>query len=500
MQMALALAQAQQNQPKTNSGDAFRKRYYYAPDQFMLDCFDWPTGEGPTPYQLESARNLLIHKRVSERGPHGLGKTTTVAQLILWFALTRDGDDWKVPTTASAWRQLTFYLWPEIHKWSQRIKWDIIGRAPFNERTELKTLSLKLRTGEAFAAASNKPALLEGAHADHIFYVFDEAKTIPGATFDAAEGALSGDGEALAVAFSTPGPTEGRFYDIHSRKPGYEEWHLRHVTLEEAIAAKRVSLAWAEQRARQWGPSSAVFLNRVRGEFASSEADVCIPEQWVRVAMQRWRHTEIERLDIIAADIARAGENQTVLALRQGDYVAELRKYSLEDTMEIAGRIKGILDKYSTPNKPNFVRPRAVVDVVGVGAGVYDRLLEQGYDTSPFSAASYSTRYDKSGELGFVDRRSAAWWHMRELLDPQYFNSIALPPDDELLRELTTPLWKVTSGGKIRVESKDTIAKRLDGKSTDSADAVVMVFDDDADYIEQLDHGITRELVEFRGT
>src|SRR6185436_2954082 len=103
---------------------------------------------------------------------------------ILWFCLTRDQEDWKVATTASAWRQLTKFLWPEVHKWARRIKWDAIGRAPFSETTELFTQSIRLETGEAFAVASDDSSLIEGAHADHLLYIFDESKVIPDDTWD----------------------------------------------------------------------------------------------------------------------------------------------------------------------------------------------------------------------------------------------------------------------------------------------------------------------------
>ena len=97
------------------------------------------------------------------RGPHGLGKTALAAIGVLWFATTRDiaGVDWKVPTTASAWRQLQKFLWPEIHKWARRIDWNKVGRDPFG-RDELLKLSLNLRTGEAFALASDEPSRARG--------------------------------------------------------------------------------------------------------------------------------------------------------------------------------------------------------------------------------------------------------------------------------------------------------------------------------------------------
>ncbi|MBN1319626.1 MAG: hypothetical protein JXA87_02190 [Thermoleophilia bacterium] len=267
------------------------RKYWSDPLGFLRECFEWPEGRGPTIYQEQAIEDLFQHKRLAIRGPHGLGKTALSSWAVLIFALTRDGEDWKVITTASAWRQLEVYLWPEIHKWARLLDWNKLGRAPFTD-AELLQLNLKLSTGQASAVASNQPALIEGAHADHILYLFDESKSIPSDTWDAAEGAFAGgaDGalEALALAVSTPGEPAGRFYEIHKRKPGYEDWHVRHVTLEEAIAAGRVSRTWAEQRAKQWGPSSAVYANRCLGEFASADEDSVIPLAWVERANLRW--------------------------------------------------------------------------------------------------------------------------------------------------------------------------------------------------------------------
>ena len=180
-------------------------RYRDRPDLFVAECIAWRPGQGPTPYQREILSYFPKHRRVAVRGPHGLGKTALAAWLILWFALTRDGLDWKIATTASAWRQLTDFLWPEVRKWAAKLRWDKLGRAPLRKDVELLSLGLKLRTGQAFAMASNEPARMEGAHADHILVVYDEAKTIPGETFDALEGALS-TGETYALCISTPGP------------------------------------------------------------------------------------------------------------------------------------------------------------------------------------------------------------------------------------------------------------------------------------------------------
>jgi hypothetical protein len=455
------------------------------PAGFIKDCIKWEPGKGPTPYQLANCDALVNYKRLAVRGPHGLGKTAENAWVVLWFALTRDaeGADWKIPTTASAWRQLTHYLWPEIRKWSRHLDWGKIGREPFG-RYELLQQNLKLRTGEAFAVACEDPATIEGVHADQVLYIYDEAKSIPAETFDASEGAFSGAGtdtaaEAYALASSTPGPPVGRFYEIHTRKPGLEDWHAIHVTLQDTITAGRVSKQWAEQRKRQWGARSAVYLNRVEGKFAASDEDSVIPLAWVEGAVERWHQfqesADLEPGDLkfVGADIARSGSDKTVLALRYAQVISELRRYSHQGTMETTGHVTGVLQRHP------LGRAKAVVDVIGIGAGVVDRLREQGLSTIAFNASEKSERRDKSGELGFTNCRSAAWWHLRELLDPDSDNEVALPDEDTLIGDLTAPKWRVMSGGRIQVESKEDIKKRL-GRSTDDGDAVIQAFWPDA--------------------
>jgi len=458
----------------------FKLQYSHDLVAWLHDCVHFPEGRGPTNYQDEILGELIAKKRVAVRGPHGLGKTAMAAWIVLWGTTT--ADDVKIPTTASAWRQVTKFLWPEIHKWAVRLKWDRIGREPFN-RDELLTLALKLGAGrEAFGVVSDNAALIEGAHADRIVYIFDEAKEIPVPTWDAAEGAFSAAGtdtavEAYAFAISTPGGPSGRFYDIHARKPGYDDWWVRHVTLDEAIEAGMVSREWAEQRAKQWGKKSAVYINRVEGEFASSEADGIIALSWVEEANRKWLewedagkpmcHTEggkLKPMDMVGVDVARSGEDRTVFALRYGEIITELRAYAKYDTMRTAGLVAGLLDAKGG---------EAMVDVIGIGAGVYDRLREQGKKARAFNASATAKRLkDKSGELGFVNKRSAAWWAMRELLEA---GEAMLPPEDTLTGDLTAPRWKERSGGKIQIESKDDIKKRI-GRSTDYGDAVIMAF------------------------
>lgn len=453
----------------------FRKLYRNDPVAFIHDVFTWPDGKAPAPYQDEIIHDLALYGREAVRGAHGMGKTALSSWLIHWFSLTRDTDsDWKAPTTASNWRQLTKFLWPEIHKWARRIQWDKVGRANYNERTELQTLNLKLMTGEAFAVASDNPAYIEGAHADSLLYIFDESKTIPGATFDAAEGAFSGAGEgtgieAFALSVSTPGESLGRFFEIHSHRPGFTDWRTRHVTLDEAIAAGRVSRDWVDNRILQWGEKSAIYKNRVEGEFADSDENSLIPLSWVEKSNERWE--EIEGLPYEGAittygvDVAREGDDKTAVVKLTGDVVEWIYYWTKADTVETVEALQELIgDDFESV---------VAIDANGVGAGVYDQMAHAGYNVTTFNVQEPTDLTDNTGTEKFNNMRSAILWAIRELLDPTSPEPLAMPADDLMLQDLTAPHWGHTVTGRIAVEPKKDIKPVL-GRSPDGGDALAL--------------------------
>jgi hypothetical protein len=474
------VAQAVVKDLRADEAKAEVRRYLYDPAGWARDCIDWRAGGCLTAYQQDVLAALPVKRRVAVRGPHGLGKSGLAAITVLWFATTRDaaGYDWKVLTTASAWRHLAVYLWPEIHKWARLIKWDALGRPAFSDRAELIALNLKLQFGAASAVASNRAELLEGAHADSLLYLIDEAKIVPNATWDAIEGAFSGgrmEGlpEAFALAVSTPGAPAGRFYEIHKRARGLEDWWTRHVTLEEAIAAGRISRQWADQRKRQWGADSALYANRVLGEFHASDEDSVIPLSWLELAVERWHawadagKPSIPGRRVLGVDVARSGGDETMFAFRSGPCVERLEGHSKDDTMRTTAKVQGVLGTDRVP----------IVDSIGVGGGVVDRLRELRVPVIPYTGSAKTDARDRTREFGFTNVRSAAYWRVRELLDPSFESEIMLPPDELLLSDLSAPTWKEVTGvpPKIQVEPKEDVVARL-GRSPDRGDAVVMGF------------------------
>lgn len=232
--------------------------------------------------------------------------------------------------------------------------------------------------------------------------------------------------------------------------------------------------------------ASQLFTAAVRGEFPDTAGDSVIPLGWVNRAMERWQdwHTGDVRRHIppralpagrlvIGGDIATTnGADETVIAPRRGNVSMELHVYPESgDTHRTAERF---LEHGAS--EPQTV---VVVDGIGIGAGVRDVLRnEHGVTVVSFEAYLQSGRRDRWGEFRFVNDRAAAWWRMRELLDPVRGTGLCLPPDEKLRDELVAPKWWVTSstqGGVIHVESKDDMRKRLK-RSTDRADAVIQSY------------------------
>jgi len=209
------------------------------------------------------------------------------------------------------------------------------------------------------------------------------------------------------------------------------------------------------------------------GEFAKQSEDSVIPLNWVEMAIERWKAWkeaggELKHLNKIGLDVAREGEDQTVLAARWDDrIIGEIRRWSLTSTMRTARNAIN----YLNTNKRDY----AAVDVIGIGAGVVDRMREEGFEVDAFNGSEKSLHTDVSGELYFLNRRACSWWTMRELLDPANGAEILLPDDEQMIGDLIAPKWTITPSGKIKIEDKKEVKKRI-GRSPDTGDAVVLAF------------------------
>ena len=410
-------------------------------------------GASPTEQQWQASRELVKTRRVSIRSGHGTGKSAFMAWTILWALVCYHPV--KVPVTAPTGHQLSDVLWAELAMWWRKMPPDLMAEFEWAaERFYRKDVPQ-----EAFAAARTsrpeKPEALQGFHAENVVFVIDEASGIPDEVFQVAEGALSTDG-AFVVMAANPTRMDGYFYDSHHKQRG--RWAALHWNAEDSPL---VSRDYIEDMAAKYGRESAIYRIRVRGEFAGNP-DGVIPLDLIEGAISR--EVNAYGPERWGLDVARFGEDRTALAKRHGNaMLVPVKSWRGKDLMQTAGLVK--IEYDNAQRKPEAI----CVDVIGLGAGVADRMRELGLPVVAVNVAESPSASERYNRL-----RDELWFKAREWFAGR---DVKIVKDDELTAELTMPNYKVLSTGKIQVESKDEIKKRAGGnRSPDLADAFCLTF------------------------
>lgn len=206
----------------------------------------------------------------------------------------------------------------------------------------------------------------------------------------------------------------------------------------------------------------------LEGNWDAGEEDDAyqvIPTAWVQAAQARWEHAKPGPLDVVGVDVAHGGDDCTVLAHRHGSVITRIDKYPGRSTPDGQAVVALIGQALMHGGK-------AVIDAMPPSA--YDIARGLGMRVDGINFGSGSDQRDKSGQFGFANLRAEMWWRLRELLAPESETPIALPPDGEIIADLTAPKWSVQVSG-IRIEPKDDIKKRL-GRSPDVGDALALAF------------------------
>lgn len=223
----------------------------------------------------------------------------------------------------------------------------------------------------------------------------------------------------------------------------------------------------------------------LHGDFSMADDDKelqVIRTEWVRAAQERWKPERPKDMVLrgLGVDVSRGGKDQTVVSKRYGSWFAPLEKYDASDSKD--GKAVAALVIKNLEEGEH--KARIVLDLTGIGSSPYDELVTHGYNVDGFLGASKSPFTDDSGRLNFANRRAESWWKFAEALEPNSGEKIALPPDSELMADLTAPTWKLVGNG-IQIEDKDAIKKRL-GRSPDCGDAVVMNYNIDTRAAESI--------------
>lgn len=395
-------------------------------------------------------------RKFSVRAGHGVGKTSIQAWLILWFVLFHR--DLKVPVTANSQDQLRDVVWAEISRWWRELP-------PFlREMVEVtaERVSIKADPEGSFAVArtarKEKPEALQGFHARTLAFFVEEASGIDDIIFETAGGALSSD-DSWMFMFANPTRTSGYFHRSHH--DGRAPWRIYHIPCH---ASFRVPPNYVTELAAEYGEQSNVYRVRALGDFPSSEDDAVIPLGLVEAAVAR----DVAPTDaavVWGLDVARFGDDANALAKRRGNTLLEpVREWRKVDMMQTVGRVAKEYGETPLEKRPSAIN----ADVIGLGAGVVDRLRELGLPVRGINVGEVPATDDGR----YMRLRDELWFKARDWFDRR---DATMPKDDALVAELVGPKYKVESSGKLKVESKDDMKKR-GIKSPNKADAFCLTF------------------------
>jgi hypothetical protein len=475
-------------------------------------------GNWLTPQQILINESLVRHRYTAVPSCHAAGKSRYSAMKVGHFIDSHPIGQAFVVSTAPTSAQVESVLWRELQRVHAvaglRGRLTRAGYPQWHIGTELV----------AYGRRPTEIASFQGIHERFILIVLEEADGIPEALWIAAD-TLASSGKASILAIGNPDSADSHFAKVIRpgsgwnvvrvdglRTPNFTKAavsqfpELRQYMIDHGIPPSdssvrnvppQIRAEWAEvllnplwvyERMQRWGVTRfidedgtprwrepSLWMSKVRGQAPEEGAEGLIPLSWIEAANRRWEEWQaagsprVPGRTIFGCDVADSGKDETVMTLRRGHVVEWLARTSHQDTESTGARLVGRMQ-----TEPNST---ACVDAVGVGVGVVNYIRARRHPVIAFNgAASAEGMRDATGEFTFANRRSAAYWHLRELLDPHNGKcEIAFPVDDDLLTDLTIPKWKVRTGAVIEVEPKDSVVKRL-RRSPDCGDAVVMTF------------------------
>jgi len=445
-------------------------RCCHDPLRFVIFAFPWGDAElagqaGPDAWQrdilCQVRDGLSIDEalRVAVASGHGIGKSALVAWLILWAMSTRS--DTRGVVTANTEQQLKGKTWAELAKWYRLCitqHWFTLSATalysadPAHEKTwRIDVVAWSERNTEAFAGLHNQGR--------RIILIMDEASAIPDSIWEVSEGALTDrETEILWFAFGNPTRTVGRFREAFGRFK--HRWITRQIDSRTVAITNKAQL---QQWIDDYGEDSDFARVRVRGVFPRAGSLQFIGADVVEDAMRREPMATLYDPLIMSVDVARFGDDASVIAFRRGRDAQSVpaRSYRGIDTMDLAGRVASLIGE---------MQPDAVfVDETGVGGGVVDRLRQLGHDVIGvnFGAAPDS---DPDGER-FANKRAECYGRLRQWLK----SGGAIENSPDLRQDLEGVEYGYNLQGQILLEKKELMKKR-GLASPDRGDALALSF------------------------
>jgi hypothetical protein len=432
------------------------------PYGFVMWAFPWGEGElanypeGPDTWQREFLIELGNHIRkdptanfrAATASGHGVGKSALVAWLIIWAMSTREQLNGVV--TANTLTQLNTKTWRELALWHKRainrhwFKWSAtrFQHVQDPETWYISAVPNSEHNSEAFA----------GLHSEFKLIIFDEASGIPDKIWEVTEGAMT-DGGSMWIVFGNPTRNEGRFHACFFKD---KRWRTRNIN---ALNVKRTKKEELLEMIEAYGADTDPVRIRVLGQFPRQSSTQFISTELASNAVNRELPLEAHFLMpiVIGADVARYGDDKSVIAVRQGRKILDMQVYAGLDTMAFAHKVSIAIRKF---------KPVATfVDVVGVGAGVVDRLRMLGYDIIEVNGGEKAREPER-----YADKRAEMWVDMRDWL-----HGADIPDTVDLYEGLIQLQYFFDDKERLRLERKADMKARME-KSPDEADAIALTF------------------------
>jgi len=416
--------------------------------------------------ELTADERVLASKYgLSIMSGNGTGKDTFAAITILWFLMCFP-DAYGVATANSA-KQLRNVLWREINKWmrlslrdekqilsvleqvfewqAEKIYWkESGGKEWFCEAVTINTKASEDEQAEAIA----------GRHEKHMIIVVDEASGIAESVFNKFEATMTSPVNVALIIFN---PTRAKGYAITSQTSPHWvglRWNAEEVAVERPDL---ISMEHIQRLEDKYGRESNPFRIRVLGLPPLSESDTLIPYDWIMDSVDRYFDVLDTMPTIKGVDVG-AGGDKSVILTRKGPVVRNISRSNTSDTMVLVAKVteEAVLDD-----------PDAIcIDVIGIGKGVYDRLLQTTRRVYPVDVRRTARNPERFSKL-----RDELWWKVREQFEGAL---ISIPNDQDLIDQLSMMRYDVESG-KIKVESKKTLRNRGES-SPDEADALCLSY------------------------
>ncbi len=403
--------------------------------------------------------------------------SVTSASLACWWITTHDPA--VVITLAPTFSQVQSIIWQQIRSVGRKAKLpgDIMESPRWRLTDDRWAIGLSPRKSSDMDMAT-----LAGRHSPNLLVIMDEASGLPRQVWDTVAGlAVSENNRVVAVGnpieqagpfwdacnnsrwthqriscFDHPNVIEGRDIIPGAVTRSYIDDGCYNWAIEvEPETPEAIYISWQD---KWYKPTSPMFYSAILGIAPEQAEDQLIKLSWVIDAQNRIM-VERDVETVLGFDPAPRGGDDNALCRRDGNAVRWIKRRKSQDTQALADWLQVEIRETSAV--------KAYIDDLGVGVGVTDRSRKLGL---PIMAVNFSR--SASQKKRFANLRAECYWRVRELLRE---GKMSLPLDNLLAADLTTPKYGADGYGRILIEAKDEIRKRI-GRSPDSGDSLALTY------------------------